>query len=242
MTRSRTLEPGTVDLWRVAVFDGIEGWPQSSDVLSNAERAHAARFDRGADRARFVATRIAVRAILAAYLGRSPACLGFTRGWAGKPYLVDGGDAVSFNVAHSHRLALVAVGASVDVGVDIEHRRSLDDLETVAASALSPAEWMAWASLPMAERTLAFLRWWTCKEAYLKACGDGLGRRLDAVDVQMGSDGRPRIGMIRDQADDEREWTLLDVDVGLSYVATVAVRSPDVVLRCLDWPSDANAR
>jgi 4'-phosphopantetheinyl transferase len=67
--------------------------------------------------------------------------------------------------------------------VDVERLRALGNADELARRFFAPAEVAALAALPEAERLPGFYRLWTCKEAVLKATGEGITRGLAGVEV-----------------------------------------------------------
>jgi 4'-phosphopantetheinyl transferase len=100
---------------------------------------------------------------------------------AGQP--VWPGSGLHFNVAHSGALALVAISASVPVGVDVEWRRDVD-VDGLAAQVLGEHERRLLSQAPPALRQETFYRYWVCKEAALKAVGRGLPYGLHRIEVR----------------------------------------------------------
>jgi 4'-phosphopantetheinyl transferase len=230
------LLPAEVHLWRVGVSGSAASYATAAGALSEDERLRASRFRFEADRSRFVAAHAALRGILASYLGAAPASLAFGAGTHGKPFLHSPGHGRSlrFSLSHSGALALVAVSLEREVGVDVERVRPLSDLDGFVARYLSPREREAIARSPSTDRLRAFFETWTLKEAYLKACGDGLARELVAFDVTVG-DGPSRLLAVRDRPGDETRWALRQVEVGDDFVAALAVEGRDWQLRRWDW-------
>jgi 4'-phosphopantetheinyl transferase len=222
-----------VHVWRVNIAGETDAGGLGS--LSAAERARADRFRFPADRDRFVASHAALRAILASYLEVAPAALIFGEGVHGKPLVEapDAGCALRFSLSHSGDIAVVAVSRGRDVGVDVERVRALDDLDGFAARYFSPAERDALARVPSGERPRAFFEIWTLKEAYLKSCGEGLLRALDAFDVTVG-DAPPRLAAVRDRPGDEARWTAAHLDLGGEYVAALVLEGSGL-LRLRTW-------
>lgn len=137
------------------------------------------------DRALFELGRIQRRVVLAHYLNADPASLEFTAGPNGKPVLVPAdGQAVNFNTSHSGGMAVIAVvlDPAAAVGVDIERLdRSVPDSLWPACLSPGEAKWLA--ARPSAMRPADFMRLWTCKEAILKASGQGL--RVDPASIDI---------------------------------------------------------
>jgi 4'-phosphopantetheinyl transferase len=165
--------PGT-SLWLVKLqAEAPAAAPQPGDYLDAAEQARAARFHFERDRHRYRASHTALRQLLGQHLGQPPAALRFRTGPYDKPQL-DLPGAPHFNMSHSGPWALIAIGADLPIGVDIEDPREMGDLMPLAERNFSAAEYRDLAALPEAERLQAFLRCWTRKEACLKAVGSGL--------------------------------------------------------------------
>ena len=157
------LPPG-VTVWRLAIDVDDDTGPAGLDA---AERAHAARLLRRADRARFLQTRAALRCLLGRRLGCPPDAVRFATDPGGKPRLA-GGARPAFNVSHAGAWALLALAETGEVGIDIERCDPARDLAGLHAAILAPNE---------ATGDIGFHARWVAKEACVKA----VGRGIDAV-------------------------------------------------------------
>ncbi len=224
------LVPATVDLWRL----DLARIAPDVDVLSRHELARAAAVRHRPSRWRFTTTRTAVRRILARYLDvaardvpivqRCPSC----GGPHGRPGLASDRP-LRFSVAHSGRLACLAICRDHPVGVDLESGdvgRSPAHVER----RLAAEERLALRATDDHARRIAFLRIWTRKEAYLKATGEGLGRPLSSFAVSAGE--QPRL--LWAEGDDVGRWRLADVPLPGPAVGAVALRT-GCELRVLDY-------
>ena len=199
-----------------------------------------------------------LRALLGRYLQRDPGTLRFNLRPHGKPALLGGGTA--FNLSHSGTLALYALSASGEVGVDVQTDRRRIDEAAIARRFLNATDVRRLAQLPPPERRSEFLRAWVRHEAALK-CRDA-GFRADggagaegaagvggAGAAGVGSAGAAGVGGAgaagvaveigaADPADAERMkralW-LADVDVGRGAAAAVASEEDPRELRCWAW-------
>jgi 4'-phosphopantetheinyl transferase len=207
---------GVVHVWRadLAAADGLE------DLLCSDERERAARIVRERDRLLWARSRGVLRALLGRYLNRDPRTLHFVLGPHGKPALLPEGPApivdLRFNLSHSGTLALYAVTAGRDVGIDVETAHRQIDEVAVAARVLgrNQARRLAHLDLDPQARTREFLRAWVAHEAAVKCRGTGLATRSQ--------------GSIAAEL-----WTA-ELDLGPQAVATVAVAGP-CELRCWEW-------
>ena len=207
------LEGSTVHLWRVGldVEDTVAVALEAS--LDPDEIARSRRFRLSRERRRFVVGHGILRRILGAYLDRAPATLCFSRGPHGKPALEapSAPDRLEFSVSRSGNLALYAVARGRHVGVDVERVRPDFDWRPIAARYQTSAQVARIAALPPDTQLVAFFGWWTRSEAYVKACGEGLGA-----------------GEARLRAEPDGQWSIVAVDAGPGSAAALAVDGRDV--------------
>lgn len=174
---------GGVHVWRIALDQHLG---RDEAVLSPTELARAARFHDPTRRQRYLALRLAVRHILARYLGTPPHALAFGTGPRGKPHVVDPPTALTFNLSDSGALALLAVSDAGPIGVDLELPRTVLRWRAIARRSF---DYDACRGLEIAdpqERADLFLRYWTAHEARQKATGEGLhGARADPAQWQV---------------------------------------------------------
>ena len=112
-------------------------WP----ILSEDECARANRFRFVKDRNHFIIARGVLRTILAAYLSVGPGELQFSYADKGKPFLKHPElHSIRFNLAHSHEMAIYAISAIRELGVDLEFVSAEVADEQVAERFFSPAE------------------------------------------------------------------------------------------------------
>lgn len=193
--------------------------------LSPEETARAERFYFSRHRRAFVLGRAALRALLAGYLGLDGSEVDFVYGPQGKPALaptVENACSLRFNASNSGDLAAYAFTTGCDIGVDVEQHRALADLENIAHRFFSPEEAAELLQLSALEKTPAFFRCWTRKEAYIKALGGGLSIPLDSFRVTLRPGVAARMVSLAGEADTARGWTLHDFDPGAGYAGAIA--------------------
>ena len=132
----------------------------------------------------FRARRIGLRSILARYTGELPGALILQNTQDYKPYLRHP-FSIDFNLSHSSGQVVYAV-ATRAIGVDIEGNACLvmSDLSSLIRL-LHPEEQEALERFQPEQRAAKFLDCWTCKEAYLKATGEGLTRGLETFKIDV---------------------------------------------------------
>lgn len=217
-----SLATGEVHVWRLALDQPESVLAEFRRTLDADELERAGRFHFEKHRRHFVVGRGGLRYVLSRYLGLKAEQLQFAYGAFGKPALV--GEALRFNMSHSHGVALVAVAADRELGVDVEHVRADFASDEIARRFFSPVEVEAFNALPQAEQVAAFFRCWTRKEAYIKAIGRGLSEPLDAFDVTLAPDEAAML--LRASGQDVSRWSLFDLDVGEAYAGALLVEAP----------------
>src|SRR4051812_39623026 len=219
-----TLAPGAIHLWELDLDHFI-----FNDVLSEDERARAAKFRFDHDRKRFTSGRTALRLLLAGYTKTNPQKIQFIYGPAGKPAIAN--SPLSFNLAHSGANAILAFTLNHQIGIDLEQIRQIDDMPTVAQYSFAPGEFRRWQALPADQKTRAFYRCWTRKEAYLKAIGEGIAQRLQKFEVAFEAGAPPAI-----LKGAEGPWTIIDTGRE-PYAAAIACDATNPTLETFSLAS-----
>lgn len=194
-----------MDVW-IVPLDVEGGWLSPTP----AEQERVGRLASETQRRRYLRSHAALRAILAAY---TPAPLAFAASEHGKPCLPAVPD-LQFNLSHSHDMALVAVARGIPIGVDVERFRSMRECMNIAERFFPPMQAAELAAVPPEDREAEFFRRWTRIEAKLKARGIGLygaGQELDG------------------------EWTVLPIEVGPEYSASVAANCASLTAQAFRW-------
>lgn len=208
MTASFRLARDEVHSWCVPLDAPPDASAGLYATLSGDERARTARLRFEWDRRRFLVAHGALRKLLGGYLGTDPRRLRFVYNAFGKPALgPEFGSRIGFNLSHSAGIALIAIAAQADIGVDVEHMRARLDYAAVARRFFSAAEVDQLSGLPRHQQPEAFFRSWTQKEAYLKACGEGLAN----------------LGGPSDPPAPARHWSLYTLEPASGYVGALAV-------------------
>ncbi len=181
-----------VHVWRARLDPPGERVETMRGLLCDEERARAERFHFERHQRRFVVARGSLRVILGGYLDIEPERVVFSYSEKGKPSLDEewGDTNIHFNVSHSSELALYAVGRRRRVGIDVERIRSKPVAEELADRFFSPRECGVIFSAPQDMKQEVFFNFWTQKEAYLKATGEGVSG-LESIEIDFPATGDP---------------------------------------------------
>lgn len=225
------LSPRLVEVWGVSLRHVRDNLESLQALLSGEESRRAARFVFEQDRQRFVLTHGILRILLGQYLNQDPAGVTFRYGEYGKPLLnahENGSESLCFNVSHSGDYCLCAFAMSREVGVDIEVMRSDVEYLDLAERFFAGREYEDLRQAPKENRRALFYRYWTCKEAYLKARGLGLSSGLKRIELSFGADG---LISLSDKEDDigsrDARWAIKEVRFGQEVAAAIAAQGTD---------------
>ncbi|MBD2411449.1 4'-phosphopantetheinyl transferase [Nostoc calcicola FACHB-389] len=223
------LLPDEIHLWRINLEQPEPQLQHLRTTLSSDEIARAERFYFQEHRQRFIAGRGILRSILGRYLGIKPSEVQFNYQQRGKPVLAEtfAESGLEFNLSHSQELGLCAVNCQREIGVDLEYIRPVSDLEALAKRFFLTREYEMLRSLPSNQQQEVFFRYWTCKEAYLKATGDGISQ-LEEVEVFLTPTEPAKLQMSED-------WSLFELVPANNYVAAVAVANFGCNLKCWQY-------
>jgi len=219
------LNADEIHVWCVELDEAADAAALAA-CLSADERERAGSLPSSTHRRRFVAARAMLRQLLGRYLDQEPGAVVFARGAHGKPFLPEGG--LHFNLSHTQGLALYAIASACEVGVDVEWMRPQVAHERIAARFFSPEEQAMLAHVPAEERRVAFYHIWTCKEAYLKARGDGLAAGLGTFAVSLEAEALLR-------SSEGRRWKLIAWEPADGYVAALCGAGVDWQMRGWCW-------
>lgn len=227
----------TIHIWGIHLPDVSGQLDALHTVLNEAEQKKAARFHRDSDRESSIAARGALRVLLSGYTGIPAAAIEFRYSETGKPALVSpafsqlpsrqhAGDTVAFNVSHSGKWVVLAIGRNRCIGVDVETIRRDMDVMTVASRYFTPEEAALIANSD--DQHATFFNLWSRKEAYVKAIGSGLFRELNRFAV-------PIVGNTLPETGEKEGWIYQRLEAGSKHAAAVVTDKPIGEMPCYDF-------
>jgi 4'-phosphopantetheinyl transferase len=232
-SESSEIGEGEVYLWFGSYNDMHVDFQRMHRLLSETERIRSEKYHFQNDRHRFILRRGMLRTMIGHYLSADPKEIRFGTNQYGKPFIEnqDHEGSLEFNQSYSEEMVVYTFSHNRRVGIDIEYMKPIKDMNAIVESNFSPHEKAEFNALPANQRLEAFYRCWTEKEAFLKALGDGLSRRLDQFDVSM-MPGAPAAlkRTVWDQEEAGR-WSLASIHFVSGYAAALAVEGPGRVLR-----------
>jgi 4'-phosphopantetheinyl transferase len=231
--KKRALGDDEVDVWRVSLVPPGSMVNDFRAHLSMQENARAEKFKFHKDREKYIVGHGLLRVILSLYANVAPEELKFAENRYGKPELVyPPGLNLTFNVSHSYEMALIGIACRRQIGVDIEYVKKDFEWKEIIERFFSPREIRMINALPKDIQRRAFFTCWTRKEAYVKATGMGLSLPLKEFDVSP----VPGATTLLLSSPEKTRWSMKEVDVVDSYVATVAVEGREPRIKYWHWP------
>ncbi len=207
-------------------------------LLEPSEQQRAQRFRSEQHRHRFVVCRGRLRELLAGYCdGSEAAAIRFELNDYGKPRLAQTSQdqGLVFNVSHSGGLGLILVGYQCVLGVDVEQWRELHSLDGMVERCFADREQQQWRALDETEQLAAFYCYWSCKESFVKAVGQGLSLGLEQCIIA--TEPVPHFVGLPEGCGALNEWSLFEINLGHGISAAAAVRQPQCRLVECHWGS-----
>lgn len=224
---ARLRATGEAHVWWWPLEDRVD--QADFDLLDEVEQVRARRYRAEKDAAAFIRTRAASRRAIGELLGvdaRTVAlgrrvCPGCGDLEHGPPAVASPAVGLAVSLTRTSGCGVLALHAGDWIGVDVEALRPVES-GSLASVVLAPAEHAYILSLPAGpERTAAFHRVWTRKEAVLKGVGLGLlGIDLNALDVTPGTPGPVEVE--HGYQGEVSRWQIDDLDLDGNWSASLA--------------------
>jgi 4'-phosphopantetheinyl transferase len=224
------LTKGEVRVWWMEV-----GVPEDTLIaqwrvcLAAAEQAQADRFHFLADQHTYIAAHWLIRQALASVDGLPPADWRFVVEKHGKPVIDSALNRphLGFNLSHTRGFVACAVSLGITVGIDVEALTRATIESDIAERFFSPSERSIFRGMSPDQQPYTFLRFWTLKEAFIKATGDGLNRALESFSFSLDP---VSISFDSEDADDPSIWKFFELRPTPRHLLALALRHPE------PWP------
>jgi 4'-phosphopantetheinyl transferase len=197
--------------WRHIIPWIITNW----QLMSAEEKNYVERFRLYEDRMRGATGKILTRTLLAQYMNIPIHDICINTGYYGKPYLANviPERSVQYSVSHSGEIVLLSLGKFPKIGVDIEQIREFPDCLEIAQNFFTSEESR---KISESRSSSTFFRYWTAKEAYVKALGEGLNKDLKSFEIKR--------NRICERGSMLADWQVVPIEISSEYSANVAVR------------------
>jgi 4'-phosphopantetheinyl transferase len=205
------LNTDTIQIWHGKILDEDIDCQKYWQILDAIERANAEKINNDLLRKRYIVVHARLRVFLAQALNEQPEKISIKKAEQGKPYLADHPE-LAFNLSHSSNAMVIAIGWNCQLGVDMEYLKPRNSLAGLVDKCFAEEENVYWSALPDTQKLTEFYRFWTRKEAFVKATGRGIALGLNHCVINPES---PEI-FLRVPADygPASIWSVHDLDLG----------------------------
>lgn len=221
-------------------------------LLDTYEQQRSRSFVFDKDRMLYSASHIFLRQILSRYASVNPEDWQFSYDAFGKPAISSPGYAsLKFNLSHTHSMIACAISYGHELGVDIERHRTLGNFTDMCRLVLSEQERRHLLPLALPQQESLFFRYWTLKEACVKALGKGLTIPLHSIQYEPANSKKWQCTIDSTlKAGDLYSfyYTIPQDSYSLALAARINQRHAVPVIRLFDWsqktstPRKFNAR
>ena len=225
------LRENQVHIYLLRFADVAERIDNLASNLTALERARAGRMLPEPHRNRFIATQGTLRAILGRYLDIEPAEIELAQNSYGKPELGGSfsGKRLEFNISHSRDIGLVIFTMGLKAGIDVEQLDRRVSMDKIVGRFFHANEANRLRELPPQEKRATFFHYWTCKEAFFKARGTGIGAGLNRLDCT----GIPQAGSCRLVENDNDQWVCFSFEPVPGSIGAAVIERPNAQLEVL---------
>ena len=227
------ISSGELHVWHISTIVSSDEFATYKNTLSKNElkKVHFFEFDNVRDA--YVVSQGALRKLLSGYLGIPSMMVKFGRGQKGKPYSVDNPN-LYFNLTNSGKHVAIAFSFDGEVGIDIEQIRPLPDLDMLIQKNFTARE-IKFITAKPEEKLKRFFRFWTLKESYLKAIGEGMRLTPDNIEFNIEND---RITQLSIKGIFEQEdWYFKEFSSPMDYVGTITCGQDNTVIKQMEFRS-----
>ena len=209
-----------VHIWKVKI-ERSELFYECKSILSDLELKKADFFKFSKDSNQYIISLGTLRILLSNYLGISPLKVKLGRHSKGKPYSLDD-RSLFFNMSNSGGLCVFAFSRDSEIGVDIEKKRNLSDLQDLIKKNFTSSE-IKFITQDQNKKLERFFRFWTIKEAYLKAIGEGMRLTPDNLEFSI---ERNKIKLVSRKGMFEYEdWILKEFQPSDDFMGTIVYQN-----------------
>lgn len=221
------LRTGEIHLWTASLVPSGETIDRMRLVLSPEETKKASYFKYEREQHAYIISQAVLRLLISVYLDMEPAEVILVASKKGKPYLVNE-PSLYFNISNSHEICVYAFSRDAEVGIDIEKIRELPDLDQLIKQNLTTNEKTYLHKYPKNKLAL-FFQFWTFKESYLKAIGEGMRLTPENLEFSV-NDGTIRLRSVT-YGFEATDWQFKRFTREGNYTGTLTYQRKDTLIR-----------
>ena len=225
------LSIGEMHVWHITTNVTPAAFLEYKNVLTEKETARISFFKFKEAKDTYVASQGALRMLISKYLGISPDLVRLGRRKKGKPYSIDNPN-LNFNISNSGKTAVIAFSYDSEIGIDIEEIRHLSDLDELITRNFTARE-IKFITAKTVDKMRRFFRFWTVKESYLKAIGEGMRLTPDNLEFAI-ENGSIRLLSVKGVFEQE-DWNFKEFSISTDYVGNITYGRDSTVIRIMEF-------
>lgn len=206
-----------IQLWSASSKESTQFLQECREVLSETEAQRANFFEFEQAHHHYVMSQGGLKILLAYYLNKKPQEVRIGRHSKGKPYSMDD-PTIFFNLSNSGDRIVYAFSKNGEVGIDLEQIRPLGDLDELIEKNFTVQE-RKYINHLSSERLQRFFKFWTVKESYLKAIGEGMRLTPDKLEFTI-ENGVFTLKEVQGFFE-EKDWISAPLVIADDYVGTL---------------------
>ena len=224
-----------VEVWHGNVEDlNTDRYDEDYLVLDTHEQTQATKITSDARRKEYVQIHAQLRYKLANIIQQAPDKIVINRTESGKPYLEEFPQIV-FNISHTAELFVIAIAPYCQLGVDVEYCKPRLNIAGLVNKCFSSEERTYWSYLSESERINIFYKYWTRKEAFVKATGHGIVLGLNQCVID--SANINRFLSIPEHCGVVTDWFVTELNVSKQHYAALVTDQAGLEVRILSMTS-----
>lgn len=194
--------------------------------LSDDEKAKLAKFRFYRDRISYLVCHALLRSTLSRYVDIPPDQWLFSNHYHGRPSINPSqcNAQIDFNISRTKYVSVCLITSSVEGGIDVECGDNLSELQLLIKSVLTPQERKNLRGVCMEVLHKRFLKYWTLKEAYLKALGLGLTIPMTQISFALQHNDNTHINILSHDSCKLPGWQFAVNILPNNHVLSVALR------------------
>ncbi len=210
-------DPGVIHLWVLPLQADEKLLQRCRSVLPEQEISRSEHFKFEQGKESYLVSQGGLRILLSAYLGLEPELVGIGRRSKGKPYLTEHPE-FHFNISNSGKWAVYGFSRSGEIGVDLECVRHLQDMDELIRQSFTEKE-AGYITRIDSEKSRRFFKFWTVKEAYLKAVGEGMRIPPEGLELNV-NNGVFKLESVRG-VQEHQDWIFSDFEADEEHLGTI---------------------
>lgn len=225
------LSANEIQVWyaRPQAYNDVAMQKMFCSWLSDTEIASLNAFRFEHHRLTYLVAHALLRAVLSRYTDIKPSEWQFQTNPFNKPFIAPSLDTLGlhFNLSHTEGMVAVALTQIGPIGIDVESTSRQQNVSEIAQDILTPYEYRNLNQLTHTDQQTQFLKYWTLKEAFVKATGAGLTAGLQTFEFDLDAQPHPVIRFLSPNETLANRWQFQQHTLPSGHILALAHHHPE---------------